>query len=189
MNTTKKILLLGFAPFEKSTFESFFKLVGRRGTLYQIVSDVAQAQVFLVNGDNPTAVQWTHASVAPPQKALYIGASDPSGKWPAAPRPIKLTTVLGLLDLLVMADKTAIEVPRVAEATVIAKAVAALPPVPEPIAAAGKRSGSVRQGSGRNNLSDFGASNFMGLGQAPSLTSAAQQFDDILGGSASGRRR
>ena len=107
MKSQVKVLLLGFTPFEKVTFESFFKLVGRRDTLYKIVSDVSQAQVLMVNSDNPTAVQWANASVSAPQKALFIGAPDPSGKWPAVPRPIKLTTVLGLLDLLMMANKPA----------------------------------------------------------------------------------
>ncbi|MGB4115912.1 MAG: response regulator [Polaromonas sp.] len=182
MKTEVNVLLLGFAPFEKATFESFFKLVGRRETLYKIVSEVAQAQVLMVNSDNPTAVQWANASVSSPQKALYIGAADPSGKWPAAPRPIKLTTVLGLLDVLTMADKSAAQqpAPQRAEAMVMASPVAApaavaLKPVQQmPVKE------SVRQGSGGRSRSDFGASNFMGLGTAPTPLSSAQQFDDIL---------
>lgn len=180
MKTEVKVLLLGFAPFEKATFESFFKLVGRRETLYTIVPDVAQAQVLMVNSDNPTAVQWANASVSPPQKALFIGAADPSGKWPAAPRPIKLTTVLGLLDVLTMAAKSATPqpVPPRAEAMVMAPPTAApvdLKPVQHSPA-----KGSVRQGSGSRSRSDFGTSTFMGLGKAPAPISSAQQFDDIL---------
>ena len=176
MKSEVNVLLLGFAPFEKSTFESFFKLVGRRDTLYKIVSDVAQAQVLMVNGDNPTAVQWASASVKSPQKAMYIGAPDPSGKWPTAPRPIKLTTVLGLLDVLVMADKASAQdapIPR-EEAGVIAAPVS----VPKVLMPATR--GSVRQGSGTRNSSNFGASNFMGLGSAPQPLSTAQVYDDIL---------
>lgn len=180
MKSEVKVLLLGFAPFEKATFESFFKLVGRRDTLYKIVPDVAQAQVMMVNSDNATAVQWANASVSSPQKALFIGAPDPSGKWPAAPRPIKLTTVLGLLDVLVMADKPAAppltQTPVRAEATVMA-APAPMPSRPVP---ASTIKDSVRQGSGSRSRSDFGASNFMGLGSAPKPVSTAQQFDDIL---------
>ena len=176
MKSEVNVLLLGFAPFEKSTFESFFKLVGRRDTLYEIVPDVAQAQVLMVNGDNPTAVQWASASVKSPQKAMYIGAPDPSGKWPTAPRPIKLTTVLGLLDVLVMADKASAQdapIPR-EEAGVIAAPVS----VPKVLMPATR--GSVRQGSGTRNSSNFGASNFMGLGSAPQPLSTAQVYDDIL---------
>jgi len=176
MKSEVNVLLLGFAPFEKSTFESFFKLVGRRDTLYKIVPDVAQAQVLMVNGDNPTAVQWASASLKSPQKAMYIGAPDPSGKWPTAPRPIKLTTVLGLLDVLVVADKAPAQdapIPR-EEAGVIAAPVS----VPKVLMPATR--GSVRQGSGTRNSSNFGASNFMGLGSAPQPLSTAQVYDDIL---------
>ena len=109
MKSEVKILLLGFAPLEKSTFESFFKLVGHRDTLYKTVADVLQAQVLLVNGDSPAAVQWASSSVKLPQKALYIGSPDLLRKWPAAPRPIKLTIVLGLLDILVAPDVVAVE--------------------------------------------------------------------------------
>ncbi len=180
MKSEVKVLLLGFAPFEKSTFESFFKLVGRRDTLYKIVPDVAQAQVLMVNCDNPTAVQWANASVSPPQKALFIGAPDPSGKWPAAPRPIKLTAVLGLLDVLTMANKPVAQqsAPVRAEASIMAVPVAAAVTVRS--VPASIRSGSVRQGSGGKGVSDFAASSFLGLGTAPAPLTSAQQFDDIL---------
>ena len=181
MKSEVKVLLLGFSPFEKATFESFFKLVGRRDTLYKIVPEVAQAQVLMVNSDNPTAVQWANASVSPPQKALFIGAPDPSGKWPAAPRPIKLTTVLGLLDLLMMANKPVAQqsAPIRAEASTMPEPVTAAVPV-RSVPSAPIRSGSVRQGSGGKGNSDFTASSFLGLGSAPAPLTSAQQFDDIL---------
>ena len=184
MKSEVKVLLLGFAPFEKSTFDSFFKLVGRRDTLYTTVQDVGQAQILMVNGDNPTAVQWANASVKFPQKALFIGAADASGKWPAAARPIKLTTVLGLLDLLISADKTDSrqQDPTRPDAVVMAPVLAVVPkalPVTNPPAVAANS--SVRQGLGiGRSRSDFGASNFMGLGNAPAPLYSAQQYDDIL---------
>jgi CheY-like chemotaxis protein len=181
MQPEVKVLLLGFLPFEKETFESFFKLVGRRDTLYKMVGDVAEARVVVVNSDNPTAVQWANASVSPPQKALFIGAADPLNKWPAAPKPVKLTTVLGLLDLLTMADR------RVSEQPALSRGEASVMTAPAPAAPAqaanpkeSVRKGSVRQGTGGKGNSDFGASSFMGLGNAPIPTSAAQQYDDIL---------
>jgi two-component system, cell cycle response regulator len=197
MKSEVKVLLLGFAPFEKSTFESFFRLVGRRDTLYKIVPDVTHAQVLMVNGDNPTAVQWASASVKSPQKAIYIGAPDPSGKWPTAPRPIKLTTVLGLLDVLVMADKELPAAPPVTrqEAAIMAPAptapapvrvlapVAAAIPVPPtwvPTPLASQQRGSVRQGSGGRATSNFESSNFLGISQEPVAASATQTYDDIL---------
>ena len=108
MKTEVNVLLLGFAPFEKSTFEAFFRLVGKRETLYKIVPDLTNAQVLMINGASAEAVQWANASIQPNQKALYIGQSDASAKWPTASRPIKLTAVLGLLDILVVANKAQI---------------------------------------------------------------------------------
>ena len=187
MKSEVKVLLLGFAPFEKSTFESFFKLVGRRETLYKTVPDVAQAHVLLVNGDNSTAMQWVSASVKATQKALFIGAADPSGKWPSAPRPIKLTTVLGLLDVLVAPNTRETETARVlpreeaamrpTRITSTSSADKALPP-PPPITTV--RKNSVRQGSGNASNSGFAASNFMGIGSSPESEKDPEQFDDIL---------
>ena len=173
MKTEVKVLLLGFMPFEKATFESFFKLVARGGTLYQIVPDAAQAQVLIVNGDNPTAMQWANESVKPPQKALFIGTADSAGKWPMAPKPIKLTTVLGLLDLLTKADK------RVAEANIMATPVSEKPSLQVPPQGLARKN-TVRQGTGGRGISGFLASDFLGLGQTSKPISSAQQFDDIL---------
>ena len=183
MKSEVKVLLLGFAPFEKATFESFFKLVGRRETSYKIVLDFVQAQVLMVNSDNPAAVQWANASVSPSQKALFVGAADASGKWPAAPRPIKLTTILGLLDKLMMAETSSVQqsASSTSEATVMTTPAVADPaPAPLKTASAAFAKGSVRQGSGSRSRSDFGASNFLGLGSAPPPILPAQQFDDIL---------
>ena len=182
MKSEVKVLLLGFAPFEKATFESFFKLVGRRETLYKIIPDFVQAQVLMVNSDNPAAVQWANASVSPSQKALFVGAADASGKWPAAPRPIKLTTILGLLDVM-MAETSSLQqsASLTSEATVMTTPVVAdSPPALLKTASAAFAKGSVRQGSGSRPRSDFGASNFLGLGSTPPPVLPAQQYDDIL---------
>lgn len=178
MKLEVNVLLLGFVPFEKSTFESFFKLVGRRDTVYKIVSNAAHAHVLLVNGDNPTAVKWASASVKSPQKALFVGAPDHSGTWPTSPRPIKLTTVLGLLDVLVLGDGASTQTASIlrAETTVLAVP----PPSLTPQVLLPKARSSVRTGSGSRGSSNFGESNFMGLG-APSVPlPTAQIYDDIL---------
>ncbi len=190
MKSEVKVLLLGFAPFEKSTFESFFKLVSRRETLYKIVPDAAQAQLLMVNGDNPTAVQWATASVKAPQKALYIGTSDPAGQWPVAPRPIKLTTVLGLLDILVMPDTRMANAKAEPEplreetlatkhAAVAAPGTAELRKAPLPVVTTARKN-SVREGSGDRDSQNFSPSTFLGLGSAPEPKAVSAQFDDIL---------
>ena len=186
MKSEVKILLLGFAPFEKSIFESFFKLVGRRDTLYKSVADANQAQILLVNGDSPAAVQWASSSVKPTQKALYVGAANPLGKWSTAPRPIKLTTVLGLLDILAIPDAIAVEVipsPVRQEASILpVRAEPVAPDVQQIVVGsivATVHKNSVLEGSGRGS-SNFAASNFMGLGNASEPRTVPEQINDIL---------
>ena len=178
MTSEVKILLLGFSPFEKATFESFFKLVGRRETAYRIVPDLSQVQVLMVNSDNASALKWVAANASQAHKVLYIGSADPTGKWPAAPRPIKLTTVLGLLDVLTLANKPAVQPTPQPETVTAAFAKPAgehfksalLPPAVS----------SVREGSGGSYAGDFSSLNFLGLGKEVKPKSSARKFDDIL---------
>ena len=205
MKSEVKVLLLGFAPFEKSTFESFFKLVARRDTFYKAVKESDAPQILLVNGDHPESVRWVQAAVKPGQKALFVGAPDLLGNWPHSPRPIKLTAVLGLLDSLDVAKPatplapalptrsiTPLEAPPPPKASSLpmAPALPKAPPLPKafapqplPRAFVPARKNTVRQGSGTydaGRTSGFGASNFMGLGLAPAPKIAEEHFDEIL---------
>ena len=172
------VFLLGFAPFENSTFESFFKLAGRRDTLYKVLVDVTAAQVVLVNCDNPAAVQWVADSVKAPQKALFIGAPDPAGKWPAVPKPIKLTTILGLLDVLVLAGKQFQDIIAPKAETEIMQT--RMPAATSATNLSARAIASVKQGTGKRGTSDFGLSSFIGLGKVPATSQAGQNFDHIL---------
>ncbi len=176
MSVVVNISLLGFVPFEKTTFESFFKLAGRRDTVYKIVDDPEQAKVFMINGDSPPAVDWSVTSLKPSQKALFVGTADPSGRWQAAARPIRLTTVLGLLDAISMSSEDA---PASSADTAVYKKLTTTAPVTQPAVA---RAASVTLGNGvrRNASSDFGASDFMGLAKPAEQDSASQQYDEIL---------
>ncbi len=181
MKPEVSVFLLGFAQFEKSTFESFFKLAGQRDTGYTVVKDVLQAQVVVVNGDNVAAAQWVTNSVSAPQKALFIGAPDPSGKWPVVAKPIRLTTILGLLDVLVLSGKAVSNMDAFrADAELVKKA----PVVVQPTTGLSARAiASVRQGTGKKNVSDFGHESFLGLGNAAATTQTGQtgqNFDHIL---------
>ena len=182
MSVIVNISLLGFVPFENTTFHSFFKLAGRRDTVYKVVSDVSQAKIFLVNGDSAAAVNWAAVSIKPSQKALFVGMADPSGQWPTAPRPIRLTTILGLLDVVSM-DDSGVGV-RTTESTVYNKpqaepslqAVAAKPV----LSAALKSSVTTGRGLRRNTNQDSGTSGFMGLTNHTDQDSSQQQYDEIL---------
>ena len=173
-----RVFLLGFALFEKSTFESFFKLAGQRDTGYIILKDIAQAQVVVVNGDNFAAVQWVTKSVKSPQKALFIGAPDPAGKWPVVAKPIKLSAILGLLDMLVLAGKSASNRNAFRPDSEFVQ----IPPVvaQPPTGLSARTIASVRQGTGKRSVSDFGHASFLGLGNAPAVSYAGQNLDHIL---------
>ena len=185
MSVVVNICLLGFVPFEKSTFESFFKLAGRRDTVYKVVEDTSQAKIFLINGDNAAASNWVVASATESQNALFVGKPDASGRWPStAPKPIRLTTVLGLLDVMA----TGAVVSPIAECTTAAPDTPAFDPIqavsaaPKPPAIATARQASVKLGAGssRHPTSGFGTSTFMGLAKPAEDDTSSQQFDEIL---------
>ena len=181
MSVTVNISLLGFVPFEKSTFESFFKLAGRRDTVYKVVEDTAQAKIFLINGDNAVAASWVVSGATASQNALFVGKPDASGRWQStAPKPIRLTTVLGLLDVMTTNTEAAPvfqqEMPAVAKPAPYASRPPLTPPAPM------ARQASVKLGidSSRQASSDFGLSNFMGIAKPVEQNTSAQQFDEIL---------
>lgn len=180
MSVVVNISLLGFVPFENTTFNSFFKLAGRRDTVYKIVGDISHAKILLVNGDSPAATGLAAASITPFQKALFIGKADPSGQWPTAPRPIRLTTILGLLDVVSM-DITAGA--RSSETTLLNRPDPVSPPQPPiagPVTTAKRSSVTLGRVSSRSSVSDFGTSNFLGLAKPVEQDSRSQQFDEIL---------
>ena len=186
MSVIVNICLLGFVPFEKSTFESFFKLAGRRDTVYKVVEDTSQAKIFLINGDNAAAASWVVSGATESQNALFVGKPDASGRWQStAPKPIRLTTVLGLLDIMTTAD---VVTPTAGQATTVLEKLVPNPVQPmlaeiaSPPSVLTSRQASVKlgSGSGRQSASEFGASNFMGLAKPIEENTSSQQFDEIL---------
>ena len=186
MSVIVNICLLGFVPFEKSTFESFFKLAGRRDTVYKVVEDTSQAKIFLINGDNAAAASWVVSAATESQNALFVGKPDASGRWQStAPKPIRLTTVLGLLDVMTTATTSAPIQTQVTAAPEksVPRHVEIMPaPTATPAKVVTPRQSSVTLGSGstRRSASSFGASNFMGLATPIEESQSSQQFDEIL---------
>lgn len=194
MKSEVSVYLLGFEPSEKTTFETFFKLAGGRDTLYKVVAQSDLARVVLVNSGNPAAVQWVNTALVAPQKALFVGPPDTAGIWPTVPKPIRLTTILGLLDVLVLAGKNlsdqnaSDQTVQTVETTATVSQNASV--VPQPAAAPAKHAqngalsarelGSVRRGSGKADMSDFDSSIFMGLSKAYNAPVENDQIDNIL---------
>lgn len=125
MSTSFPIALLGFSAFERATFESFFRLAGRRQTAYQIVDDAQQAVLLIGNADD-AAVMRRLAGKRDEQRVLLIGASDGGTGWPLQPRPIRLMGVLSAVDE-VLAPQQARQAPA-------ARRSAREQPVPAPAA-------------------------------------------------------
>ncbi|MDP3138852.1 MAG: response regulator [Burkholderiaceae bacterium] len=97
MTTPHSIALLGFTPFERSTFESFFRLAARRQPGYQLVEDTAASALIVANADS-AAVMRELTARKPTQHVLLIGASDAGTGWTLLSRPIKLMGVLTAID-------------------------------------------------------------------------------------------
>ena len=197
-------VLVGFSAFERSTFESFFRLVARRVRGCEIMEDMAQSDVAIVNADNAAALD-AFLTTAPQQKVLLIGQTDAGTGWPVQSRPIKLMAAMAQIDKLLegkalmpregtlpavvrspveaqmpAAQAAALAPLAKAQANVSPPAVrepASPPPPPPPQSTTPKPRRMSRN-------SDFSAtSSFMGL-DGPTAKSAAlgkaSRFDDIL---------
>jgi two-component system, cell cycle response regulator len=191
-------VLIGFSSFERSTFESFFRLATRRVRGCEIIEDTAWSDVAIVNSDNAAALA-TFLTVQPKQKVLLIGQTDGGTGWPLQPRPIKLLAVLTQIDQLLGGR---VLIPREGALPAVDRSqVRAQTPAPQPAAPAepAKAAATVNPVSARppasppsaapqspsmRSNSDFSpVSNFMGL-NGPSVAATAPgktaRFDDIL---------
>lgn len=99
MSNPHKIVLIGFSSFERATFESFFRLAARRPPGYTLVTDAAQANLAVVNADDPATLR---AAVAnkPCQHIMLIGSSDAGTGWAIQKRPLNLMKVLTTVEQL-----------------------------------------------------------------------------------------
>jgi len=100
------VSLVGFSHTEAATFESFFRLAARRPPAYLTQDEVLTADVLVVNGDNPQAIDLVRfADLSAP--VLLIGSHDAGTGWLLVRRPVKLVGVLGALDALMRARPSA----------------------------------------------------------------------------------
>jgi CheY-like chemotaxis protein len=132
MSNPHKIVLVGFNSFERATFESFFRLAARRPPGYVLVADPSEANLAVVNADDPATLS---AAVAkkPSPHVMLIGSSDGGTGWIIQSRPLNLMKVLTNVELLLA--------PAVAAAPLSAPVSAPAPamaprPVVKPVVAA-----------------------------------------------------
>jgi CheY-like chemotaxis protein len=192
--------LIGFSAFERSTFESFFRLVARRVRGCEVMDDVAQSDVAIVNADNAAALD-AFLTAAPQRKVLLIGQTDAGTGWPVQSRPIKLMAAMTQIDKLlggraliprdgnlpaVVRSPVVAQVPAVQAAAQapLMKTQASASPAAVPAPASTPPQSTVPRPRRMPRNSDFSAtSSFMGL-DGPTAKSAAlgkaSRFDDIL---------
>lgn len=97
------VALVGFSQQEASTLEAFLRLAARRPPGYLVQDEVMDAQLLIVNADNPQAVHLVrHAEL--PGRVMLIGSSDAGTGWPLQLKPVKLVAVLAELDRMVGAQ-------------------------------------------------------------------------------------
>ncbi len=100
MRGSYTVALVGFSQQEASTLESFLRLAARRPPGYVVQDEVMDAQILIVNADNPQALHLVrHAEL--PGRVLLIGSADGGTGWPLQRKPVKLVAVLDELDRLV----------------------------------------------------------------------------------------
>lgn len=96
MSIRHRVALLGFSAFERATFESFFRLAGRRSPAYD-QSEVGDCDLAIVDADQAGALA-SAASLGAGVKVLFIGARPAAGHGRQLARPVNLMQVLNVLD-------------------------------------------------------------------------------------------
>ena len=100
MRGSYSVALVGFSQQEASTLESFLRLAARRPPGYRVQDEVMDAQILIVNADNPQALHLVrHAEL--PGRVMLIGTTDGGTGWPLQRKPVKLVAVLVELDRIV----------------------------------------------------------------------------------------
>ncbi len=107
-----EIALAGFSTFERSAFESFFRLSARRALSYARTESVEQADALIVDTDCPQALAQA-SSPALQARTLCVGAQALPGSLGQLPRPINMMAILKTLDAQLPALQAASAAPRI----------------------------------------------------------------------------
>jgi two-component system, cell cycle response regulator len=123
------ILPIGFASYEKSMIDAFFRLAKSRAPHWAMVECASEARVVLLNATSQQDVDAFKSLVASWQQVVIVGASDFGTGWTVIPRPLKLTAILNVFNEVV---KAAALVPFSAETFKIQEAALVIA-TPKPI--------------------------------------------------------
>ena len=168
MSNPHKIVLLGFSPFERATFESFFRLAARRAPGYLLVSDATLADLAVVNSDDPATLRSVTAN-KPCRQVMLVGNSDGGTGWSLQKRPLNLMKVLSNVEQLLggpppMTSLVAVSRPS---PLAVAPAVVAAVTAARPIVTAAAVPATAPAASGFALTQSFVPSQFVGRGALP----------------------
>jgi len=92
----RRVVVLGFAPFERHQLQTVLRLAGARRVRYELVDDPLSADLAVADGDDAAAVARLQGGRLP---VLWVGGSEPAS-GPRLPRPINVALVVRSLDEL-----------------------------------------------------------------------------------------
>jgi two-component system, cell cycle response regulator len=99
MTLSTPVAILGFTPFERSTFEAFLQLASRRTPAYQLAGDPFSADFIIVDADDPVLVTRVQAAGFLP-RSVMLGAHALPGAALHLTRPFNLMQMVRSLDAL-----------------------------------------------------------------------------------------
>jgi len=97
------ICIQGFSAFERSTFESFFRLAARRAPSYHCVDAMAQADLVIADADRPASMEAV-VRAGKLSRTLTVGARTAPGAAAGTSRPINMMALLRMLDEITGGD-------------------------------------------------------------------------------------
>jgi CheY-like chemotaxis protein len=101
MSPVVRVALVGFTPFERDTFNAFFRLAPRREPSYQLTDGVASCDLAVVNADDALCVAAVRQQGVL-GRTLMLGATPQPGAAEQLPRPADLLLVLRALDSVML---------------------------------------------------------------------------------------
>jgi CheY-like chemotaxis protein len=97
MRGSHTVALVGFSQQEASILESFLRQAARDALGYRMQDEVMDAQILIVNADNPQALHLVRRAELP-ARVMLIGKTDGGTGWPLQCKPVRLAAVLAELN-------------------------------------------------------------------------------------------
>lgn len=101
MSKVVRVAVVGFTPFERASFDTFFRLAPRREPAYVMVDLLRESEVVVANADNAERLADVAQRGRLP-RTLSIGSAAPAGVASHLPRPINMMLVMRELDNMVL---------------------------------------------------------------------------------------